>query len=125
MADAGPLLDWLVDDEVVYQQTRSLVLVQEIGSIVRRKARGTCYLTDRRVVVRTGRRRANVFVNVPREHIASARAIPALRMSTSYYRPFPGRRVLRLDVRGIGQAMVVGIVLPTAEAAAWQTELTI
>ena len=125
MSAAEPLLEWLAHDEVVYQQARTLVLVQETGSPVRRKARGTCYLTDRRIMVRTGRRGGDVFVSVPREYISSARAIPALRMSTSYYRPLPGRRVLRVEVRGLGHAMIVGIVLPAAEAAAWQTELSI
>lgn len=116
-------LDWLDDDEVVLEQARALVLVHELGSGVRRRARGRSFLTDRRLVVRHGRRGGTTFVDVARDQIRTSRPIPALRVRSSYHRPFPGRRVLRLDVQLPDRSVVIGIVLPTAEAAAWHEEI--
>lgn len=120
MSDDPPLLDWLADGEDVFFHAKAIAIVQEARKIGRRKGRGRAYLTDRRVVLRRGK---GFFVDVPRKQITAARSLPTLRTTAAYYQPLPGRRVLRLAVESEGREVIVGIVLRTVEAAAWQDEL--
>lgn len=120
MTDEGPVLDWLADGEDVFFFAKAITIVQEARKTGRRRGRGRAYLTDRRIVIRRGK---SFFVDVPRTQITAARSLPTLRTTSAYYQPLPGRRVLRLVVETEDREIIVGIVLRTVEAKAWQDEL--
>ncbi|MEL7157546.1 MAG: hypothetical protein AAFN30_13205 [Actinomycetota bacterium] len=118
---------WLAEGERILRQATTSCRYQYANSPIRQRYAGTFFLTDRRFVAvskrgRTARRRV-LPIDVPREHIEGWEAITVLRTRNSYYRPWFGRRILRLDIDHQGRELTIGLVLPAGDVDAWAATL--
>lgn len=119
---------WLEEGERILHRATTSCRYQYVNSAVRQRFPATFFVTDRRFVAmsnrgRTARRRI-LPMDVPRRHIVRAEAVDALRTASSYYRPWFGRRILRLDIDHKGRELVLGLILPRTEVDAWAATLS-
>lgn len=118
---------WLDQGEQILVHAATVTVYQYVGSPVRRRFPANFFVTDRRLVAasRRGRlaRKQVLPIDVPREHIRSVTVAKDFKTSTSYYRPFPPKRVLRLDIDHQGRDLAMGVVLSRSIVDTWADAL--
>lgn len=119
---------WLNSDEAILQEQATSARYQYGDSIVRRRLHATFFLTDQRLVASRKRGRIEqkqiLPMDVPLDKLQSFSIRYDMSGHGSYYRPFPGRRVLLLKIDHKGNELVFGIVLKAAVADIWLTSLS-
>lgn len=96
---------------------KTMVIVQQPGSIVRRKGRCAVTLNDSGLTALYGRK-AVPFVNVGQDSLVSASLVETLKGRGSSFTPFRGV-ILQLEIRLLHGSHLVGIVVPREEADSW------
>jgi hypothetical protein len=124
MSDQGAQRHWWKQPgESILHEQDSSGRYQYVDSAVRRRLPATYALTDQRVVAyRTRGRLARQQIlpmDVPLDKLRAFGLQRDFRGQGSYFRPFPGRRVLRLEIDHLDRLLVLGIVFRPLIADAW------
>lgn len=119
---------WLEPDEAILREQATSARYQYSDSIVRRRLQATFFLTDQRLVASRKRGRIEqkqiLPMDVPLDKLQAFSIRYDMSGHGSYYRPFPGRRILLLEIDHKGNELIFGIVLKTAAADIWLTSLS-
>lgn len=118
---------WLEEGEQILLHAGTTAVYQYAGTPVRRRFPGLYYVTDRRLLAasRRGRlaRSRTLPIDVPRKHINGVAVAKDFKTPSTYYRPLPPKRVLRLDIDHQGRQLFMGVVLSKSAVDAWAAAL--
>lgn len=119
---------WQEPGEQILHQAECLARYQYVESVMRRRLPATFFLTDQRIVASRKRGKTEkqkiLPMDVPLDKLQTVAVRHDLQGQGSYYRPFPGRRVLRLEIDHMGRVLVLGLALKTAMAGTWLDTIT-